>query len=452
MRKIFRTINEVLNSGILTKRKASETAKLDRILKSTRLEDKLYADLRKNDKHMDSIEAGCVDKLPSFPSLTRDIYQSFYSLGVRRNDENELSDTAKRFNSHILGTVMACDEYPSIKSICEGKQLPAYDAATEFITKISGNLDNLLREAGGESDKLDTLEKLGLQENKLMRELDELMNGRDQCDLNPELDRKIIHKANKAASKSQQVEAVGRQVRDNLTKNQESVCAVVSQAVQSAKDKADETATAIAMWGVDDNGVSPEQMEINREVVNRVRNSPTLTEVAKHLGRFREMVAKVRKNGYAYGRGEKYTLELGNDLNRVLTSEFSMLAVPATIPLFLRKYQRKGLQQYKRREPIYKGCGDIIICLDESSSTRADAPWGKAVALALLDIAMADSRKFALIHFSGKGSYKADIFLPGQYGTADVFAAAEAFLGGCTDFVTLRPTFPISPGSGCRSG
>lgn len=113
-----------------------------------------------------------------------------------------------------------------------------------------------------------------------------------------------------------------------------------------------------------------------------------------------------------------------------------MLAVPETIPLFLRKYQNKGLQQYKRREPIFKGSGDIVMCLDESGSTKNDAAWGKAVALALLDAAMAGGRKFAIIHFSDEGRFKTDLFIPGEYDTSDVFAAAETFLNGNTDFAT----------------
>lgn len=71
-----------------------------------------------------------------------------------------------------------------------------------------------------------------------------------------------------------------------------------------------------------------------------------------------------RKNGYAYGRGEKYTLELGADLSRALASEFVLLALPETTPLFLRKLQKKGLQavpapgghtQRQRRYNLYAG-------------------------------------------------------------------------------------------------
>ena len=106
-----------------------------------------------------------------------------------------------------------------------------------------------------------------------------------------------------------------------------------------------------------------------------------------------------------------------------------MLASPQTLPLFLQKYQR--------REPVYKGAGDIICCLDESGSTAGDpAAWGKAVALTLLEIAADRGRSFALIHFSGSGSFKTDLFRPGAYTMKDKLSAAEIFLNGGTNFQT----------------
>ena len=432
MRKIYRTIDEVLSAGIAEKLGADGTAKLDRVLKSTRLEDKLYAGLRSGDAELDAIEKECAAKLPTFPSLSRDIYQSFYSLSVRRNGIEELSDTARQFNSHILGTVMAGEEYPAIKSACEGRQLPAYDAAAEFVSKVSSELDGLLKEAGGDKGALGTLEKLAGQEKRLMEELDSLIRKRDGEKPDAGLEQKIIDKANRTANKSRQVEAVGRQVRGNMVKNQGAIGSIVAQAAKAAAGRAEETAQALAAWGAGGGDASPEQMKLDREIVGRVRKSPALAEVARHLGRFKEMAARARRNGYAHGRGEKYALELGNDLRRTLTSEYSLLAAPATIPLFLRKYQGKRLKQYRRREPVYRGCGDMIVCLDESTSAKGDAPWGKAVALALLDAAMAGGRKFALVHFSSRS--KTDLFLPGGYCTSDVLAAAETFLGGGTDF------------------
>ena len=90
--------------------------------------------------------------------------------------------------------------------------------------------------------------------------------------------------------------------------------------------------------------------------------------------------------------------------------------------------------QYQRREPICKGSGDIICMLDESGSTEDAAPWCKAVALALLDIAIQGKRRFAMIHFSSAGRFQTDLFLPGEFDRENVLKAAETFLDGNTDF------------------
>ena len=105
------------------------------------------------------------------------------------------------------------------------------------------------------------------------------------------------------------------------------------------------------------------------------------------------------------------------------------------LPLFLRKYNAKGLLQYAKRERVHKGHGDIIVCLDESASTEGEnAEWGKALALAVQDICSHEGRKFALIHFSGADQLRTDLFLPGQYTADDLLSAAEHFFDGGTDF------------------
>lgn len=178
-------------------------------------------------------------------------------------------------------------------------------------------------------------------------------------------------------------------------------------------------------------------------LVGDIRTKGSFYSMQHDLMRVGQMEAFIVKGQYncvsdtrSYGRGEKYSLELGGDINRAIASEFAMLAAPETLPLFLRKLQRKALKQYQRREPICKGSGDIICMLDESSSAESQAPWCKAVALALLDIAMRDQRRFAVIHFAGVGDVQTDLFLPGQYDREDVLRCAETFLNGNTDYET----------------
>ena len=408
----------------------------DRVLCSTRLEDTIYAELREDDAAMEKVEAEAREKLPTFPALSRDIFQAFYSLMLRRNEETKLSETAKKLNSKILDHVMEGEDYPTLKDICEGRELPAYEAACEFVKRTAEELDDLLKNFGGEKGALKTLEKLQNAETAAEEKLAELLDLIcSTAERNETLEQAAVNAANQAESKRRQVEAVSKMVDANAAQNKEPIDAILSRSARAAAEKAEQVQSIIGAWS-DDPG-NMERSPVNKDILEKVQANPELREISRYLGRFREMFAQSRKNGYAYGRGEKYALELGNDLSRALTSELAMLASPATMPLFLRKYQRKQIKQYQRREPIYKGMGDIICCLDESGSTEGDAAaWGKAIALTLLDIAAESSRSFALIHFSGPGSSKVDVFRPGQYSVDDKMAAAECFLGGGTDFVT----------------
>ena len=395
MRTYFRSLSDVLGSPLAQTAQtfSPRHAGGHRVLKSTKLEDAAYRDLRRGDNELDALEKACGEKLSTFPALSRDIYQSFYSLNVRRQPEDAISEQARRFNAPILNEVMDGEDYPAIKAAWEGRQLPAYEAASEFISQVAGNLDELLEKASGKKGALNTLERLEQKRDRSMEELQKLMKqiaqaGPEQL---PELEKQAVKAANQAQSQVNQTEAVGHMVRDQMLQNKEAVSGCFAQAVRAAAQKAESVSSALLAWGYGPDSNDPERRAADLELAARVGKSPTLMEVARYLGRLKELMDGKRKNGYAYGRGEKYSLELG---------------------------------------------GDIICMLDESSSAESQAPWCKAVALALLDIAMRDQRRFAVIHFAGVGDVQTDLFLPGQYDREDVLRCAETFLNGNTDYET----------------
>ena len=422
MKKYFRTLQSVLDSrwGNFQYARTSAAQKTDRVLQSSKLEDCIYRDLSRDDENMENIQQEAASKLHSFPALSRDIFQSFYSLFPKRTDADRLTAEAQKFNAKLLDHVTEDTDYPTIKSICEGRELPAYEAASEFTAKIGAQLDDLLPELGGKDGTLKTLEKLQAARNQAQQKLTELLEQMRDSVQNPTLEQAVIDAANQAESKTQQAEAVAKMVDTTARQNKAAISECVSAAVGAAAEKAKEVQMILGAWS-DDAGTM-EKNAVNTELLQKVRQNPALLEISKHLGRFREIFAQGKRNGYAYGRGETYALELGNDLSRAIGS-------------FVKKYLQRRLKQYRRREPVHKGMGDIICCLDESGSTRGDAAaWGKAVALTLLDIAAENRRKFALIHFAGSTSCKVDVFLPGQYSMQDKMNAAETFLGGGTNF------------------
>ena len=433
----FKTLRDVAASPLAKQARAPRSGgKQDRLFRSTRLEDMIYQDLRQGDAEFDKLEKLCSEQLSTFPALCRDIFQSFYSLNLRKNPEEMLSESAMQFNKPILETMMQSEDYTAAKSSCGGRQLPAYTAAKEFAAQTAGQMEELIRQISGKRGPEELSKQL---EKRRDDSLDALQDRLKQAETQPPDARReaqIVAAANQAQSQVNQAAAVARIRHDNAVKNKKAISMLVGRAANAAAEKAKDTASILLAWGAGNDPSSPQEVEADWALVERIRKNTVLLETARHLGRLKELIRGKRKNGYAYGRGETYSLELGGNVSRALGAEFALLAAPETVPLFLRKLQRRGLKQYQRREPLCKGRGDIICMLDESDSARKAAPWCKAVALALLDIAAAEKRRFAMIHFARRDNFHTDLFLPGAYTKEDMLRAAETFLGGGTDYVT----------------
>ena len=312
MRTYFRSLNEVLASPLAQSAQTFHQKSVGghRMLKSTKLEDAAYRDLRRDDNELDALEKACGEKLSTFSALSRDIYQSFYSLNVRRQPEDSISEQARRFNGPILDEVMGGEDYPAIKAACEGRQIPAYEAAAEFIGQVAGNLDSLLEKASGEKRALNTLERLEQRCASSMEALQKLLKevaqaGPEQL---PDLEQKAVKAANQAQSQVNQAEAVSRMVRDQMLQNKDAISACIAQAGRAAAEKAESVSSVLLAWGYGPDSHEPEQRAADMELVARVNQSSVLMEVARYLGRLKELMDGKRKNGYAYGRGEKYTL------------------------------------------------------------------------------------------------------------------------------------------------
>ena len=301
MLKPYRTVQDVLSSPwAQVQRAKSSSQQTDRVLRSTKLEDSIYRDLRMEDTGMDEIENSAGEKLRSFPALSRDIFQSFYSLMPRRNTEDDLSVAARKINVPILEHITQSEDYPTLKAVCEGRELPAYEAAAEFTAQTSGELDELLSKLGGKPGAVQTLEKLEqaekTAEDKLAALLEQL-RGTPQDD--PALSAAVVKAANDAESKRRQADAVNKLVDASLAQNQAEAGALIARAVSAAAERAEEVQTILGAWS--DAPSDMRKTDANAALLERVRDSKTLQDISRYLGRFREIFAQGKRNGYAYG-------------------------------------------------------------------------------------------------------------------------------------------------------
>lgn len=420
----FKSIEDILNSGILSE-KISEGFS-DNVLKSTRLEREIFRDIRDKTPEIKEFETEGRQHLSSIKQLINDIFQAFYTITPKMLDDEDLSPTAKKVNKVILSNLLTHDEYAARKAICEGCEMPAMEAAIVFIRALMPRLSDIVKSVSGSEDRPDTLESVAENCAELHKQLKQEMNKTEPTE------KKAVNLANRLKSKLEQYAYLQKQADRSANANNRKLYMAITAALTQAMDSAETIRFILTSWGNGD--MNMPKNEFNSELLERVSKSEKLAYVAKFLGRYRDIYSDKKKNGYEFGRGEVYDITSGNSISRALTSELSLLSDPRTIPVFARKYQNKQLKQYRRREAISKGKGDIIVCLDESYSTYGDnQAWGMAMAMILLQICHDNKRNFALIHFSDE--IKTHIFpADDTYMRERMFEASETFLGGNTDF------------------
>ncbi len=433
MRIRFLTLEDILAADLPLDAPPNQS-KTSRLTRSTGLEDMIYSDLYQQDERMRLAESKL--NLSSAEELARDVFQCFYSLNLRFTDKSRLTVEARECNLRILEQLLATPEFEEIRATCEGHELSAFEAAVSFIERISDAVESLKRalDSAGKG-KLQALERLEQQRDQLLALLCEMLaqNGTSSSTPGSKPSPELLHLAEQVASLYKQAQAVAELLNLQYIKEGPSISQCISKAAKAAAETAAFTRMAETCWGTGEG--TPRKNKENRELLERLRNNPQLLAIMRHLGRMMEMISDLRHNAYHYGRGEKYSLTLGKDLKNVLSGELAMLATPETTTLFLRRLANGSLKQYARREKIRKGMGDIIVCLDESGSTMGEkAAWGKAFALAMLNICAHDKRKFAIVHFASDDEVETSLFLPGQYTTEGVLQAAEHFFDGGTDF------------------
>lgn len=170
---------------------------------------------------------------------------------------------------------------------------------------------------------------------------------------------------------------------------------------------------------------------------------PLIDDIAEIIGRARNIVTHEKSvTAFRYRPSsisptpsfeEIDRITTGNNLERVIPTEFSYLAECDTEMLFLSRYARRQLQQFSSpgsnlavRNPLSAqtprpALGPIIVSLDTSGSMDGRASdIASAMLHQLLDIARNENRRCYLITFSVR-SKAIDLSEPGQWRNVETF-------------------------------
>lgn len=411
------TAKKWLDSYLLTRKNPISS----RLLHTTHLTDLIFSSF---DREQPVRRFEQTESLPNMEGLAKDLFTALYSPVLRRKEEHSLKLRERLLNRPLLERIIQNDRFDVLKALCEDKELPSFDAVSAFCEAFA---ENLPAEAVPEQHWLKVIEQLQKQVEQTIQAICEMQNS-----ARPASPKRLLFLYNRVDRKLSQIDNLMKKAQKEAVRYTESLTQTIDAAMQSAYEQAVQTHAIMQAWG--DGSGEMRNTPVNQELLAYVKGSEELKKIARLLGRYREISAYKRKNSFAYGRGEKYDLTEGNDITNCLSSELALLGTAETEILFMRRYEQKRLMQHRKRAAVAKGRGDMIVLIDESGSTRSVAGWAKALALALLDIASKDRRKFAMVHFASADRIKTDLFEPGYYTPEDVIKAAEQFFGGGTNF------------------
>jgi uncharacterized protein with von Willebrand factor type A (vWA) domain len=158
--------------------------------------------------------------------------------------------------------------------------------------------------------------------------------------------------------------------------------------------------------------MSPEK---RLSIAERLRN-PQMKTLADLVGRMKRFALGIRATRINDVPHEIFDVELGNDVRRVLKSEFALLSDPEAQYEFYRRFASRELMAFKMRGTETVGKGPIQICIDKSGSMNgAPFEWAMAVSEALRRFAADEDRDYHAMFF-GSNNDRERFDFPGGKG------------------------------------
>lgn len=363
------------------------------------------------------------EKLSSIIELLQDVFTALYANKIEYEDVKVCSLSANIYHEPVIKCLLENDIFVLLNEITTNNPVPAFEGTVAFVQHLLDNWDAIRNVIADDPKLIDKLSELESQLPYLLTDLEIADTEEEKTNIAYEI--LFINR---------QIEVIQRKIKVHIHTHKDILAAIVTDCLNSAYEAAKSALCILNSWG---NGKGVAAIcTSDMDILNKVKSSKNLMDISMHLGRLIELCNAKKKNSFAYGRGEKYSITQGNNIEQALSSEISLLSLDKLKPFFIQKYQEGKIKQYAKRDKIEKGRGDIVFCLDESESMTEDIAWGKALASVLLNIARQNNRQFALVRFADSNNYENVFFRPGEYTSDDVMQAMEGFLNGGTDYMT----------------
>ena len=337
MRYRFFTLEQAKNA--VKQAAIGNTMHMDSVFRPTRLEQMIF----------EAAGGHSEDKLLS------ELFHMLYATEHRSTALDQRTPQAS-IRAAVLNEMMNRSEYAELRHVCMENDFAALETA-KMLEQTIAEMQKRLSDAAGKLAVV--LSRLLNKQCCLHAKLHDYLN---EVQKNNAKLPETLRTAEQFASVTEQLGVVQEMLSDALRTQLSQEKTAMQAVMQGGLETAQTAAYASACWGTGDS-TGNEKAQQNKELLQKLKDNTYLQDITRQLGRMKEVLSALRKNAYAHGRGEKFSLTRGRDLQNLLSGELALLASPTTTPLFMRRYAAKGLVQYAKREKIRKGRGDVIVCL-----------------------------------------------------------------------------------------
>jgi len=378
-------------------------------------------------------------------ALMRDLFWSFHKRAPMIAPPAPLKHSYE-VNRQILEQVMNTIEWKQVREAGTADDLMMSSIATMGVAENAINAlgQNTIRKINDLNDLETEMSQLFSQAEAL-DDLAKEAKGKKAKEL---FDRAQQARLN-AEQTQTQVDELHEEVNNAVDQAQAGIRQAARQALTEAEQEIDSTNEAIKAYsagydqggfGLSKNGQSTKE---KLQLAQRVRSSDKLKQIAELCGRLTRIALAIQKAKVKHPPDEIASIEIGNNVARMLPSELCLLADPELEDIFALKFIEKRLMQYELIHHEPQGRGPIILAIDESASMDEPAcaeedttkeVWSKGVALALMAIARLQKRDIAIIHFASKNQIRTQFFNKGEASPEEALEVAEFFYNGTTAF------------------
>lgn len=405
-------------------------------VKSDFIDNDIFSEALKDTKRMKSVIEERNEETPFFRKLSEDLFHTFYKAQPNVYSKEDVTESLE-LEHDVFSQLIDNDKIEKLRGNTAGDlfnstlslncfQDKAYEIIQEWVDKCKENKELM--------DKIN--EAINHQDN--LRDLLEAL--KDEPD-NEDLQKQVESMQSKVDQANQVVknQPNGSSIK-SMTDKLQNALQSVQRNVQSTNETLDNFFGGMDGSNAQDGGgagsgkgvLSKLPFAERIQLAEALQTNTKLLEISKNLGRMKQMLGKLNKKPTKYGN-TICDVGLGNNLNRILSSEKIYLLDPDLEYHFYKKFLGGGLLLYKTQGEE-ESKGPIIVCLDDSGSMRGFKDyWGKAICIAMLTLAMAQKRAFRCIIFSD-GVDEIFDFSKDDYSTDRVIELAEFFSSGGTEY------------------